>query len=366
MPAPAPTCSCWPRFTNNGTLLANNGMLVVEGSGLKNVSGTTLSGGSYIVRGPTSGTFNQIEFGVNFTACRCREHHPGSARRRTSRSSAVARSSRSRHSYRPSPATGTLQLLSGRGYSTANTLTDDARLLVIAAAARYDTTRSEHRRHRCFSRASASSPVLSATRATSSPTAARSYVQDGTARLRCVDHHVRQFIDPGRRNADHSITNGRRFYNTGGLLDINGAVAVPARWWSQTSGTIDIGVATSQNVTFSGSNAEISLGTPQLLTAAYWRDLAKRHAGAERTDLQQRHGGERQYAGGEVKPARRSIRCRCQPTTLARPSARRRSAATLSSPTSPARRPATTCLSTYRSTTPPACWARRKPRSSAT
>ena len=29
---------------------------------------STLSGGSYIVQGPTAGTFNQIEFGVNITA----------------------------------------------------------------------------------------------------------------------------------------------------------------------------------------------------------------------------------------------------------------------------------------------------------
>ena len=91
-------------FTNNGTLLANNGVLVVEGSGFSNVSGTTLTGGSYIVQGPTAGTFNQIEFGVNFTAMSMPRTSSWMARRRTSRSSTVAPSSRSRHSFRPSPA----------------------------------------------------------------------------------------------------------------------------------------------------------------------------------------------------------------------------------------------------------------------
>ena len=36
----------------------------------------------------------------------------------------------------------------------------------------------------------------------------------------------------------------------------------------QNGGTIDIGVATSENAVFSGSNIEIILGTPQLYSRA--------------------------------------------------------------------------------------------------
>ena len=60
-----------------------------------------------------------------------------------------------------------------------------------------------------------------------------------------------------------AITNNGVIYNTGGLLDIN-ALSGASTLVVQSGGTIDIGVATSENVVFSGSNAEIILGTPLL------------------------------------------------------------------------------------------------------
>lgn len=55
-------------FTNNGTVLASNGNFLLEGTGFSNLSGATLTDGTYIVQGPTAGTVNQIDIGYNFTA----------------------------------------------------------------------------------------------------------------------------------------------------------------------------------------------------------------------------------------------------------------------------------------------------------
>ena len=56
-------------FSNIGTVLADNGSVEIEGSaGISNLSGSVLTGGTYIVQGPTAGTFNQILFGFNFDA----------------------------------------------------------------------------------------------------------------------------------------------------------------------------------------------------------------------------------------------------------------------------------------------------------
>ena len=123
-------------FTNNGTLLANNGVLFVEGSSFRNISGTTLSGGSYIVRGPTAGTFNQIEFGANITADLVVDAAnivlDGKATDIQVFDGSVFQPLETQ--LQTIASTGTLQLLSGRGYSTANTLTDDGPALYCRAA----------------------------------------------------------------------------------------------------------------------------------------------------------------------------------------------------------------------------------------
>jgi hypothetical protein len=46
-------------LTNNGTLLADNGILGIGGQGISNPHGSTPSGGSYIVEGPWSGTASE-------------------------------------------------------------------------------------------------------------------------------------------------------------------------------------------------------------------------------------------------------------------------------------------------------------------
>ena len=56
-------------FTNSGTVIADNGIVLLGGAGLANMSGSTLTGGTWIASGPASGTFNQIEIGgSNFDA----------------------------------------------------------------------------------------------------------------------------------------------------------------------------------------------------------------------------------------------------------------------------------------------------------
>ena len=245
-------------FTNNGTLLANNGLLVVEGSNFSNVSGTTLSGGSYIVRGPTSGTFNQIEFGVNITAVDAANilldgkatdiqgfaggaFHPLETQLQT-----IANN-------------GTLQLLSGRGYSTANTLTDDG--LLVLQGGTLDTSGLSIGNTGSFEGFGIVSGAVSDQGGITADGGAL-YVPSaigGSGALTTTSGS--SLILAGATPT--AITNDGVIYNTGGLLDIN-ALSGTGTLVVQNGGTIAIGVATSENIVFSGSNAEIILGTPLL------------------------------------------------------------------------------------------------------
>jgi hypothetical protein len=245
-------------FTNNGTLLANNGMLVVEGSNFSNVSGTTLNGGSYIVQGPTAGTFNQIEFGVNITAVDAAnvvldgkatdvQVFDGSAFQPLETQLQTIAS------------TGTLQLLSGRGYSTANALTDDG--LLVLQGGTLDTSGLSIGSTGVFEGFGIVSGAVG-DQGNIIANGGALYVPDaigGSGALTTMSGS--SLILTGATPS--AITNDGVIYNTGGLLDIN-ALSGTGTLVAQSGGTIDIGVATSENVVFSGSNAEIILGTPQL------------------------------------------------------------------------------------------------------
>jgi hypothetical protein len=122
-------------FSNAGTVIANNGFLGIEGTGLTNLSGNTLTGGTFIAKG-SYGAVNILAIGVNFEADIATdaatvildgaaseiEGWTGSAQ--TGSFQAIETQLQS------IAATGTLQLLSNRGYTTTNTLTDSGSLIL--------------------------------------------------------------------------------------------------------------------------------------------------------------------------------------------------------------------------------------------
>jgi hypothetical protein len=248
-------------FTNNGTLLANNGVLGVEGTSFSNISGTTLTGGSYIVQGPAAGTFNQIEFGANFTANLVVDAAnivlDGKATDIQGFAGGVFQPLETQ--LQTIASTGALQLLSGRGYSTANTLSDEG--LLSLQGGTLDTSGLSIGTTGLFE----GFGIVSGTVSNQGDIIANGgalYVPDaigGSGALTTTSGS--SLIMAGATPS--AVTNDGIIYNTGGLLDIN-ALSGTGTLVVQNGGTIDIGVATSENAVFSGSNAEIILGTPQL------------------------------------------------------------------------------------------------------
>jgi hypothetical protein len=119
-------------FTNQGTVLASNGSVGIEGpDSVTNLSGTTLTGGTWIVQGPTAGSVNQIIFGFNFTA----DIAVDAANivldgRATDIEGYVSVFQPIEQQLQTIASSGTLQLLDDRGYVTANALTDNGQLLL--------------------------------------------------------------------------------------------------------------------------------------------------------------------------------------------------------------------------------------------
>jgi hypothetical protein len=113
-------------FSNSGTLRADNGSLLIEGPSFANLSGTTLTGGTYIVSGPTAGTVNEIEFGIGFTADMVIDAATivlsGAASDIQGYSGGIFQSLETQ--LQTIASGGTLQLLNSRGYNTGNALTD--------------------------------------------------------------------------------------------------------------------------------------------------------------------------------------------------------------------------------------------------
>jgi hypothetical protein len=250
-------------FTNNGTVLANDGQVGIEGTGFSNLSGTTLTGGSYIVQGPTAGTFNQIIFGVNFTANLVVDAAnivlDGAA---TDIQGFVGGGFQSIETQLQTIASnGTLQLLSGRGYSTTNALTDDGQLVLQGGTlATGGLSISSTGQLDGFGIVSGSvsdqGDIIANGGALYFPGAIGG---SGTLTVTSGSSLILAGATPS------AVANGGVIYDTGGLLDIN-ALSGNGTLVVQNGATIDIGVATSESVVFSGSNAEAILGAPLLFT----------------------------------------------------------------------------------------------------
>jgi hypothetical protein len=248
-------------FTNNGTVLANSGQLLIEGpDGLANLSGTTLTGGSYIVQGPAAGTSNQIEIGFNFTAdivvdaanivldgraTQLQGYVGGSFQPLEQQLQTIA-------------SNGSLQLLDGRGYSTSNALTDAGLLNLQGGSLTTGGLTVTGGLFEGFGLVSGGVMNQGGILATGGALDIPGSI-GGTGSLTVASG--RSLILEGAAQA--SISYAGVIYNTAGLLDID-ALSGSGTLVVQNGGTIDLGVATSESVVFAGSNATLILGTPLL------------------------------------------------------------------------------------------------------
>jgi len=246
-------------FTNNGTLLADNGVLLLGGSGLSNLSGGTLTGGTYYAQGPAAGTFNQIEIGVNFdavittdaanivldgNASRIQGFSAGSFQPLEQQLQTIANN-------------GTLQLLSGRGYSTSNAITDNGMLNLQGGTLATGTLTV------------GASGVLEGFGIVSNTVVDQgAVIASGGALDLAGGSSVTGVLTtmPGSTlilagGTPSFISNNGAIYDTSGLLTIN-SLAGTGTLVVQNGATIDLAAATSQSVMFSGSNATLQLDAP--------------------------------------------------------------------------------------------------------
>jgi hypothetical protein len=246
------------QFTNTGTVLADNGILGLGGAGIGNLSGGTLTGGTWIAQGPTAGTFNQIRFGGTFDALLTTDAAviilDGAASEIQGYSGGFQPIETQLQTI---AATGTLQLLNNRGYTTTNTI-QDAGLLNLQGG----------------------------TLATGALTVASGGILSGFGTVTgAVTDQGMVFATGGVLNlaggvagtgvlsvasgsalilagdAPASVVNNGTIYDTAGLLNI-GTLTGTGMLVAQNGGTIEIGGAASQAIVFSGSNATVRLDAP--------------------------------------------------------------------------------------------------------
>jgi len=245
-------------FTNNGTLLANNGGLYVEGPSFANISGTTLTGGSYIVQGPSTGIDNQIGFavggGTDIVTDAANVVLDGAATEIEAYNGGFEPLEQQLETI---AAAGTLQLLDARGYSTTNLLTDNGLLnLQGGALATGGLAIGNTGTFTGYG-------VVSGSVSNNGGIVANGgalYIPGtvgGTGALT---------VDAGSSlilaGADASgITNNGIVYDTSGLLDLN-ALGGSGTLVVQPGGSLLLNAATSEEIEFSGTNAAVTLATP--------------------------------------------------------------------------------------------------------
>ena len=246
------------QFTNTGTVLADNGIVGLGGVGVGNLSGGTLTGGTWIAQGPTAGTFNQIEFGGNFTAILTTDAanivldgaasdiqgYNGGFQSIETQLQTIA-------------AAGTLQLLNNRGYSTGNNLVDAGLLRLQGGTL-----------------ATGSLSIASGGTLSGFGTVTGAVTDQGTvlatggvlnlaggvagAGVLSVASGSTLIL---AGDAPASVVNNGTIYNTAGLLNI-GSLTGTGTLAVMNGGSIELAGAASQAIVFSGSNATVRLDAP--------------------------------------------------------------------------------------------------------
>jgi hypothetical protein len=247
-------------FTNSGTVLADNGSIGIEGpAGLTNLSGGTLTGGTWIAQGPTAGLFNQIEFGFNFNATIAVDAANIELIGRASDISTLpvggGNASPLETQLQSIAATGTLQLLNNRGYTTANTLTDAGSLVLGGGTL---TTGG-------LTVNGAGALLGFGVVAGSIANQASVIADGGVLDIRSTVAGTGEFaatsgstlvLNGGTAN---TLVNQGTVFDASGLLHISGPISGGGSLVVGNNATIELGVATTENVRFSGSDATLRL-----------------------------------------------------------------------------------------------------------
>jgi hypothetical protein len=245
-------------FTNSGTVLADNGNIGIEGpTGLTNLSGTTLTGGTWIAQGPTAGTFNQIEIGFNFNATIAVDAANIELSGAASDIQGFAGGTFQplEQQLQSIAATGTLQLLNDRGYTTANTLTDSGSLVLQGGTLTTGGLTVNG------TGALLGFGVVSGSMANQASIIANGGVLD----IRNTVAGSGEFATTAgsalvlNGGTAGTLNNQGAVFDASGLLDIAGAVSGSGSLVVDNKATIEIGVPTTQNVRFSGSDATLRL-----------------------------------------------------------------------------------------------------------
>lgn len=249
------------QFTNSGTVLADNGEVGIEGgAGLTNLSGTTLTGGNWVVQGPSSGTFNQILFGFNFDADIVVDAAnivlDGAATELQGYTGTPGSGSFQpiEQQLQTIASTGTLQLLDGRGYSTTNTLQDNGKLVLQGGTLGTGALTV------------GSTGTLSGFGVISGSVANQGVIAASGGALdigSTVTNSGSFSVAPGATlilngATATTLSNSGVVYDASGLLNIS-SLSGAGTLIVQSGATIEIGGASSQTAGFSGSNAVLLL-----------------------------------------------------------------------------------------------------------
>ena len=245
-------------FTDHGTLLADNGFLGVEGGSFTNLSGGTLTGGTYISQGFGSAD-NILAFGYNFDAVIATD-----AANIVLDGPASLIEGYSGGNFQPIEQqlqtiapTGTLQLLDSRGYSTGNVLTDQGTLIfqgdTLSAAGLIVTATGTFDGFGVVAGGIANQGVIIANGGSAGALDIAGTVS-GSGTLNVTSGSV--LVLAG--GSQSTVTDNGVLYDTSGLLTID-SLSGAGTLVVQRGATIEIVGVAAQSVSFSGSNATLRL-----------------------------------------------------------------------------------------------------------
>lgn len=249
-------------LTNNGTLLADNGILSIGGLGLSNLHGSSLIGGSYIVEGPASGLLNEIEIGGNFNAV-----IGSDSATIVLDGAATDIMGFSGGNFQPieqqlttiAGGGGTLEVLDGRGYVSSNALTDNGVIILQGGSFATGTlTIGGAGEFQGFG--IIDSPLVAQGQLIASG-GALDVAGGGSVTGAVTTNAGASLILAG--GSPGFVTNNGVIYDTSGLLSVNSNLSGSGTFVVQSGGTLNLASGlTTQEIVFSGANATVDLVNP--------------------------------------------------------------------------------------------------------
>ncbi len=248
-------------MNNKGTLLAKNGFLGIEGFGITNLSGSTLTGGTYISQG--FGTADNIlAFGFNFDATLAVDAANIILDGAASEIEGYTGPTGVSDAFQPIEqqlqtiaSGGTLQLLNNRGYTTTKSLKDDGVVVLQGGTLNNGSFTLG------VTGALSGSGVVNGGIANQGVIVANGGALDLTTQVTGTgDFTVTSGSTLILNGATPTnLNNSGTVYDVSGLLDVTGLLSGKGTVVVQNGGTLEFAGTTAQNVAFSGSNATLKL-----------------------------------------------------------------------------------------------------------